>query len=340
MKIIKGYYEHIISLDNLLEAWREFVVGKRSRKDIQGFERDLMANILELNRDLESGHYHHSSYRPFEISDPKPRSINKAGVRDRLLHKAIYRVLYPAFDRTFVFDSYSCRKDKGTHRGFFRLAGMARKVSRNYTGPCWALKLDIRKFFDSVDHRILMELLRARIADARLLGLLGDIIFSFSAWIPGQARNDGEGVGMPLGNLTSQLFANVYLDPLDKFAKHHLKARYYLRYADDFIFLSDNPDELMGYLVEVARFLKSKLKLQLHPDKLTLRKLRWGIDYVGYVTLPHYNLPRRKTVKRILRQIAKWKDAGNEDALAKALPSYLGYLQHVEAHHISQRILE
>ncbi|OGB75078.1 hypothetical protein A2810_00970 [candidate division Kazan bacterium RIFCSPHIGHO2_01_FULL_49_10] len=271
-------------------------------------------------------------------------------MRDRLLHHAIYRILYPVFDGTFISDSYSCRKSKGTHKGFFRLVEMARHVSRNYTGPCWALKLDIRKFFDSVDHQVLMELLRERIADERLLGLLEDIIFSFSAWIPGQARNDEGGsrhgeregrydrgdIGMPLGNLTSQLFANIYLDPLDKFVKHHLGVQHHLRYADDFIFLADNPDELMGYFVEVNQFLKAKLKLNLHPDKISLRKLVWGIDYVGYVALPHYNLPRRKTVNRILRQIAKLMESNNEDVLAKALPSYLGHLSHVRAYRVSR----
>lgn len=227
---------------------------------------------------------------------------------------------------------------------------MARQVSRNYTSPCWALKLDIRKFFDSVDHGVLIGLLREKMADTQLLGLLENIIgsfhtchaeFSSASKVLKQVQDDRvSGKGMPLGNLTSQLFANIYLDPLDKFAKHYLKAMYYLRYADDFIFLSDNLDELMGYLVEVARFLKSKLKLQLHPNKLILRKLKWGIDYVGYVALPHYNLPRRKTVKLILRQIARRKDAGNEDALAKALSSYLGYLRHVEAHKLTKRITD
>ncbi|AKM84666.1 TPA: RNA-dependent DNA polymerase [Patescibacteria group bacterium] len=331
MKIAEGYYEHIISLHNLLEAWREFVVGKRARVDVQLFERNLMANIIKLNRDLEVGKYRHSDYHPFKISDPKPRNIHKASVRDRLLHKAIYRILYPTWDKTFIVDSYSCRNNKGTHKAFAKLETVARKISQNYTRPCFALKCDIKRFFDSVDHGVLMGLLRERIADERLLKLLEEIIFSFSVWIPGQARNDEEGKGMPLGNLTSQLFANIYLDPLDKFAKHQLKAKYYLRYADDFIFLADNPDELTGYLVEVARFAKSELELQLHPNKISLRKLKWGIDYVGYVALPQYSLPRKKTVTRIIKNIRRLLAAGDDVALANALPSYLGYLKHARS---------
>ncbi|OGB74344.1 hypothetical protein A2V68_01160 [candidate division Kazan bacterium RBG_13_50_9] len=359
-------------------AWTEFRKGKRSKSDVQAFELHLEDNIFTLYEELKRGTYRHGGYHQFRISDPKPRLISKASVRDRLLHHAIYQILYPAFDKTFIFDSYSCRKNKGTHKGFFRLVDMARKVSKNYTCSCWALKLDIRKFFDSVDHEVLMDLLKVLIADDGLLGLLQNIISSFSARHPEplnstqdklreessdsvllysrtrsfanaqddrnrkseddgeEGGNDGGGKGMPLGNLTSQLFANIYLDPLDKFVKHKIKAKYYLRYADDFVLLSTDPDELLGCLVEISRFLKDKLKLDLHPDKIILRKLNWGIDFVGYVALPHYSLPRRKTVKRILQQITKWIEVGNEDALAKAMPSYLGYLSHVRAHHVSR----
>ena len=178
--------------------------------------------------------------------------------------------------------------------------------------------MDIRKFFDSVSHAILLDLLAERIEDAKLFDLLKQIIHGFE-FSPGK--------GMPLGNLTSQLFANIYLDPLDQFVKHHLKAKYYLRYADDFMVLADRPDELMGFFVEINRFVKDRLKLKIHPDKVSLRKLSWGIDFVGYVALPHYNLPRHKTVKRIIHRVA---DA-SEDELAKSLPSYLGYLEHASS---------
>ena len=331
MKIVSEYYKNIISLENLLEAWQEFIIGKRSRKDVQQFERNLMSNIINLNAGLKSGGYKHSTYYPFKISDPKPRSIHKASVRDRILHKAIYRILYPVFDKTFVYDSYSCRNGKGTHKAFSRLASLARKVSKNYTKPCFALKLDIRKFFDSVDHEVLMGLLSKRIEDKKLLNLLKNIISSFE---------HSSGKGMPLGNLTSQLFANVYLDPLDKFAKHHLRAKYYLRYADDFLFLSDNPDELIEYLVEVNQFLKTELKLKIHPDKISFRKLKWGIDYVGYVALPHYQLPRVKTVKRISQKIFQSLAVDDVESITKAMPSYLGYLSHANAYKLQSDLLK
>lgn len=151
------------------------------------------------------------------------------------------------------------------------------------------------------------------------MNLLRLIIESFSV-TPGK--------GMPIGNLTSQLFANVYMDPLDKFVKHHLKARYYLRYADDFMILANSESELMGYFVEMNTFLKETLKLAIHPNKIYLRKLHWGIDFVGYVALPHHALPRRKTAKRAVTNLAKIHDL---EKLNASYASYLGYLRHVSS---------
>jgi len=294
------------------------------------FEYTLEDNIFQLYKDLTNGAYRHGSYQQFRITDPKARLISKSSVRDRLLHHALYRVLYPAWDKTFIFDSYSCRNNKGTHKAFQRLIQFARQVSHNYTQPCFALKLDIKRFFDSIDHEILMDLLKQRIEDEQLLGLLQNIIDSFKHSL---------GKGMPLGNLTSQLFANVYLDPLDKFAKYHLKAKYYLRYADDFIFLADNPQELMGYLVEVNQFLETWLKLKLHPDKIILRKLKWGIDYVGYVVLLRYNLPRKKTVQRIFKTMVYLKGHYPEQ-IPLVLPSYVGYLRYADTHNLMCYLLK
>jgi len=289
-----------------------------------------MTNILKLHQDLADGTYQHSKYHPFKLSDPKPRNIHKANVRDRLLHKAIYRILYPTFDRTFISDSYSCRNDKGTHKAFTRLESVTKKVSKNYTKPCFALKCDIRRFFDSVDHKILINLLESKIANEELLNLLKNIIQSFE---------HSSSKGMPLGNLTSQLFANIYMDPLDKFAKHKLRAKYYLRYADDFVFLSDGKDGLMGYLVEVNQFLKINLKLNLHPNKLHLRKLNWGIDYVGYVALPHYNLPRKKTVKRIFTNLERAINLQVPN-LESQYQSCRGYLDYASSYRLQTQLQE
>ena len=182
-------YEYIISLENLLEAWKEFLRGKRNKKDVQEFQLYLMDNILSLHLDLKNKTYQHGGYHAFNISDPKPRNIHKALVRDRLLHHAVYRVLYPFFDKKFISDSYSCRLNKGTHKANKRLQKYFYKVSRNNTRQCWVLKCDIRKFFASIDHDILIAILKKHISDDSTVSLLKIAIQSF--------RSTGLGKGLP-----------------------------------------------------------------------------------------------------------------------------------------------
>lgn len=321
-------FDYIVSLENLLEAWDKFKAGKRKRDDVSEFELNLEDNIFQLHQELVSGTYRPGGYFQFRVTDPKLRLINKAYVRDRLLHQAIHNVLYPLFDKTFISDSYSCRTNKGTHKAFGQVVRYARKISKNYTCPCWGLKADIKKFFDSISHNILKKRLAERIGDQKLITLLNQIIDSFS-FSPGR--------GMPLGNLTSQLFANVYMDPLDKFVKHRLGAKYYLRYSDDFLLLGASPSELLGYFVEVARFVRQELDLTIHPAKTTLRTLHQGIDFVGYVARPHHNLPRRRTVKRIKRKIEAIQISKQDPEVFNAtIQSYLGYLSHVRSNRLTK----
>ena len=216
-------FEDIISLENLLAAWQEFLIGKRGRLDVQIFAADLMENIFLLHYNLLYHKYQPGGYKAFRISDPKPRHIHKASVRDRLLHHAVYRQLYPSFDRTFIADSYSCRSDKGTHRAIKQFHNYFYKVSRNNTRNCRVLKGDIRKFFASIDHDILLKILKEYVPNVDIIWLLEIIIGSFNF-----GRNNK---GLPLGNLTSQLFANIYLNKFDQFVKHKIRARYYIRYA-------------------------------------------------------------------------------------------------------------
>jgi hypothetical protein len=182
--------ECIASTENLLEAWREFLPGKKSKPDVQNFNLHLFDNLLSLKRDLVNGTYRHGGYRAFNISDPKPRNIHKACVRDRLLHHALYRVLYPFFDRTFIADSYSCRLEKGTYKAIERFDSFYRKASRNNTRTVWVLKCDIRKFFASIDHAVLMEILSEYIADKDIFEVLRNVVDSFYSTEPG--------VGLPL----------------------------------------------------------------------------------------------------------------------------------------------
>lgn len=260
-KKLAATYHDIISPENLFFAWQEFVKGKRKKRDVQVFELRLMDHLLVLHEDLKNKTYEHGGYRFFRIADPKLRDIHKASVRDRLVHHAISRVLYPFFDALFIVDSYSCRDGKGTHKALDRFKEFSRKVSCNYTKTAWVLKCDIRKFFASIDQAILIKILRERIEDGDIFWLLERVIKSFHSGIPGR--------GLPLGNLTSQLLVNIYMHEFDQFVKQQLKAKYYLRYADDFVFFSRDYEELENWLLSIKGFLWEHLNLTLHPDKVS-----------------------------------------------------------------------
>lgn len=310
-------------MDNLLSAWQEFIKGKRNRADAQEFGRELMANLFELHGRLVNGLYRHGAYEAFTVHDPKTRRIHKAGVADRVLHCAIYRKLYPFFDRTFIEDSYSCRIGKGTHKALNRYRDLARQVSKNHRKTAWVLKGDIRKFFASIDQDVLLAILSARIADKRIVWLLKTIVRSFSS---GQA-----GKGLLLGNLTSQLFANVYLNEFDQFIKHHLRAKNYIRYADDFVILSPDRGRLERLIPAVRKRLSSKLRLELHPDKLELRAVASGIDFLGWVHFPHHRVIRSGVKARIVKTMSK-------GASPEKIASYLGHLKHGNTHNLFNQI--
>jgi RNA-directed DNA polymerase len=317
-------YEHIISLENLLEAWKEFVKGKRSRKDVQEFEVYLMSNILSLHDDLVAKTYRHSEYEAFNISDPKPRSINKASVRDRLLHHALYRQLYPFFDKTFISDSYSCRREKGTHKAMERFDMFARSVSVNHTSTIWVLKCDIKKFFASIDQQRLTRILEKRIIDTDIIWLLSQIINSF--------QSNQEGSGLPLGNLTSQLLVNIYMNEFDQFVKQGLHFKHYIRYADDFVFLSRDKSELESVLKHVGDFLWNELRLTLHPDKVSIQTLASGVDFLGWVHFPDHRVLRTTTKRRMYRNLKE------RDFKEESLQSYLGLISHGNSYELSQQV--
>lgn len=350
-------FNEIICLKNLFASWSEFKSGKRFRNDVQEFERKIEDKIFTLHEELSKNKYRHSHYTAFYITDPKIRHIHKANIRDRIVHHAIFRILYPIFDHGFIFDSFSCRFEKGTHKAIERLGMFIRKLSHNHTKACFVLKCDIKKFFDSVDHQILLGLIRRKITDPGTIWLLKEIINSFVKTESHQLnlfadidlrkqteRDMAFGRGIPIGNLTSQLFANIYMNEFDQFVKHKLKIKSYVRYTDDFVIVSDDRNYLENLLPVVQSFLKEKLKLQLHPNKVYIRKINRGIDFLGYVILPHYRRLRTKTKRRIFtklrRRVTEYK-AGliGEESLKQSLNSFLGVLSHADAHNCEQKLL-
>lgn len=307
-------YQDIISIQNLCDAWREFVCGKRSKKDVMEFSLNLSQNIFELHEELRNKIYRHGRYEAFSISDPKPRNIHKATVRDRLLHHAIYRVLYAQFDKKFIYDSYSCRHIKGTHRALNRFNQFARQVSKNNSRTCWILKCDIRKFFASIDQETLIEIVKKHSVDDDTTWLIERVVGSFQSTVLGK--------GLPLGNLTSQLLVNVYMNEFDQFVKHIIKQKNYIRYADDFVFMHHDKTVLIDVLKNTNEFLEQNLKLALHQDKVFLRTASSGVDFLGWVNFPYHRVLRTSTKRRMFKRLK------NSDDKQEVIQSYIGLLMH------------
>ncbi len=317
-------YDNIISLENLLTSWREFLEGKRKRKDVLEFSVRFMDNILKLQHELKSKEYRHGTYYAFKINDPKPRDIHKANISDRIVHHAIYRLLYPYFDKKFVYDSYSCRINKGTHRAINRFRALARKASRNDTKTVWVLKCDIRKFFANINHEVLKSILRRHINDDDIMWLLENVIDSFHT-------GDDLSIGLPLGNVTSQIFINIYMNELDQFMKREVKVRYYIRYADDFVIFNTDKNYLINLVTQIAEYLEKELKLSLNQKKVFIKTLSSGVDFLGWVHFPHHRVLRTATKRRMFRKLKQKHTKGT-------IISYMGLLMHGNSHELTKRI--
>ncbi len=310
-------------MENLLTVWERFLRGKRSKKDVLDFQSRLADNLASLHSDLVNKTYRHGPYSAFNISDPKPRHIHKATVRDRVIHHLLYKTLYDYFDRRFIYDSYSCRKNKGAHKALNRFKYFAGRVSANHTKTCYVLKGDIKKFFASIDHQVLLNILKRQITDTEILWLIERVLASFNT--------DQTGVGLPLGNLTSQLFANIYLNELDRYIKQELRIKYYIRYADDFVILADSGYELEDIIPLIKDFLNLNLKLELHPQKLFIKTYSSGVDFLGWVHFPHHRQIRTTTKRRIFRQISGWPNP-------QTVNSYRGLLSHGDTYRIIKQL--
>lgn len=225
----------------------------------------------------------------------------------------------------WIADSYSCRNGKGVHRAIRRFKRFAGSVSKNNTRTCWVLKCDIRKFFASIDHKILIIIIERHIGDEKTRNLIAEVVGSF--------YSTGPGKGLPLGNLTSQLLVNVYMNEFDQFIKRVLKVKHYIRYADDFVIVSTDRARLEELLTQIGTFLQDKLGLQLHPDKVSIETLASGIDFLGWVHFPDHRVLRASTRRRMLR------NEGVHQRKEAVLQSYRGLLNHGNAHKLSTKYL-
>jgi RNA-directed DNA polymerase len=322
MKTYKRLYEKIVSFESLLAAYKTFRKGKRFKDDVLKFEYNYETELFKLQGELMEHAYVPLPARRFFIYEPKKREIAAACVRDRVVHHALCRVIEPIFDKRFIYDTYACRLHKGTLAAIERFERFKRRLLTHYSeDEIYILKADIQKYFENIDHHILLELMRKKIADEEVIWLIKRIL----GW-------EGLSKGIPIGNLTSQVFANLYLSPLDQFIKHSLGFKCYIRYMDDFVLMDTSKERLQRAKREVARFLKENLSLNLHSKKQTVIPLRCGIDFLGFHIFSTHRLLRKENVKRFRRRLKRMKEQfeRKEIAIGKIGLSIKGWIAHAK----------
>ncbi|MBI2146656.1 helix-turn-helix domain-containing protein [Candidatus Woesearchaeota archaeon] len=316
-------YSQLCSYENLELAFRKARRGKTLKHYVIEFEEKLDENLKLLQEELRFQTYRPKPLETFILRDPKTRKICKSAFRDRVVHHAICNIIEPLFDKNFIFDSYANRIGKGTFKAIERFEYFAQKVSRGFTRPCFVLKADIRHYFETVDHNILLTIIQRKIDDKRLLWLIKVILHNYQTDYPGK--------GMPLGNLTSQFLANVYLNELDQYVKHILKAKYYIRYVDDFVILDNHAENLQYFKKETQAFCNQTLALQLHPDKSKIHHLRNGVCFLGMRIYPYHRRIKKKNVRRFERKLLSLRDNFEKEKITKEkiVEHFEGWLAHI-----------
>lgn len=328
-------FSQIYDFENLYNAYLKARRGKRDRREVLKFELNLEENLIQLQNELIWGTYKTGEYRIFKVYEPKERDVAALPFRDRVVQHAILLVIEPIWEKRFIDDSYACRVGKGTHVGADQAQRMMQKVLRNH-GVLYAFKADISKFFYSIDHEIMKSLIRKKISCKQLLTLIDDIIDS-----------SGGGVGIPIGNLTSQLFANIYLHELDEYVKYRLCEKHYLRYMDDFCIFHHNKDHLRHLRIDVERFLFEKLKLQTNAKTqifpVSVKNGR-ALDFLGYQMWPTHRRVRKSSISRIYRKIRFMKkqySQGRIEAkrIQASINSWLAHASHADSLGLRKSIL-
>ena len=323
MKSYKNLFEKIYPFENLHLAYLKARKCKRYRENVLKFSYNLEENLLRLGVELKSQTYQHGGYREFIVYDLKKRRIKAAPFRDRVVHHALCNIIEPIFDKGFIYDSYACRKGKGTHKAIKRLEKFIKSSKDKLLSKTHCLKCDVSKYFDSIHHEILLKIIEKKIADQKVLWLINEIL---------ESSQEAPGKGIPIGNLTSQVFANIYLNELDQFVKHQLRVRYYLRYMDDFLILDYNKKELHRVKEEIREFLRDKLKLELHLKKANVFPVEKSIDFLGYRIFGDYRLLRRSTVKRFIKRTRAYQKRLNNGLMScekfnNSLQSWIAYAE-------------
>jgi len=333
----------IVKFDNLYLAAKKAQKNKRYRDSVLDFNYNLASELLKIQEELINKTYQPGEYRTFHLRDPKSRLISAAPYRDRLVHHALCNIIVPIFEKTFISDTYANRVGYGTHRALRRFTQFARS-------HVYILQCDIRKYFPSIDHEILKELIQRKIKCQDTLWLINRIIDNSNPQEPIiQYFNDDTLLtpierrhGLPIGNLTSQFFANIYLSPLDHFIKEELRCKAYVRYVDDFALFSDDVSYLGNCRQEIENFL-AKLRLKMHPIKSQLFQTKVGASFLGFRIFPHKIRVRNNNLhrgRRRLRNLQKDYAQGkiNIVDVLNSLNSWQAHLEHGDTWRLRQQI--
>jgi len=332
-KTIKKCFFEKLTYINLYNAYYRICKGKRNKSYILKYEIDLETNLNNLLTDLKTNNYKPGKYHEFIIYEPKERLIKALPFRDRIVHQwYIEEFIKPYIIPRFIKDTYSCIEGRGSHKGIKELQKYMRKlyqVNKNY----FVLKCDIHKYFYNVDKNILFDIMKKYISDKDLLNLTKIIIFDTE-----------DDISIPIGNYTSQYFANIYLNELDHYIKEELKVKYYIRYMDDFVILLENKEECKKIKASIEEFLNTKLHLKLN-NKSKYFHNKFGIDFLGYRIFNDYKLLRKNSKKKIRKKIKKWNKEFENGSLDKhkvklSINSWINHVSHCDSYRLKKKILE
>ncbi len=321
--LMEWLWQSLCSYENLEIAFKKARKRKSKRRDVIEFEKNLETNLNELRTELLLHSYKPKPLKTFIVKDPKTRTIRKSEFRDRIVHHAICNVIEPILEKSFIYDSYANRIGKGTSNAVKRFDLFKRKVSKNNTKICYVLKADIKHYFEEVNHDILLNAIKNKINNKDLLWLIKTILI-----------NHSKEKGMPLGNMTSQFFANVYLNELDQFIKHKLKAKHYIRYVDDFVIFHTDKEILKIYKDEIKTFLKEELRLELHDTKSKILILKQGISFLGFRIFPHHKLLRKTNIRTMNKRLIQ----NNYDSIYNYLEGWLAYAKQADTYNLRKNI--
>lgn len=344
MKRFGNLYPQIYTFDNLLSAYKKARKGKRNNPTVAKFEVNMEYELLQLQKELQTETYQPGSYTTFMIYDPKKRMISAAPFRDRVVHHALCNIIEPLFEPTFIFDTYANRKGKGTHTAIIRCQQYLRKYD-------YVLKADIRKYFPSIDHQLLKQAIRRKLKCPATLRLIETIIDNSNPQeiVPDYFPQDDlfsnikRRKGLPMGNLTSQFFANLYLSKFDHFVKEKLQVKGYIRYVDDFVLFHNDKKELAAIKDAITLFLQKEARLYVHPNKTQISPSSKGITFLGQRIFKTHRRLNRNNVVRFYRRLEKrLRDykAGilTPEKLGCQLNSWKGHALYADTWNLRQKI--